>query len=133
MSDHRDDEERRPGVEWVFGLLSALLVAGLAGFLAYQAAFGENRPPDLSASIERLERSGTGTLVMVMVVNHGDEAAADVGVEAVVGSAGTDAVRKEIRFDYVAARAIRRGAFVVERRDVDAGDVALRVQGYAEP
>jgi len=133
MSDHRDHQFRRPYIEWVFGMISALLVAGLAGFLAYQAAFGEDRPPDLAASIERLERSGTGTLVMVMVVNHGDEAAADVGVEAVVASAGTDAIRKEIRFDYVAARAIRRGAFVVESPDVEAADIALRVHGYTEP
>ncbi|MDN2583828.1 hypothetical protein [Aquibium sp. ELW1220] len=133
MTDHRDHTFRRPNIEWVFGMLSALLVAGLAGFLAYQAAFGEDRPPDLAATIERLERSGNGTLVMVVVANHGDAAAADVGLEAVVTAGGTIAMRKEIRFDYVAARAIRRGAFVVEGQDVEAGDVALRVHGYAEP
>jgi hypothetical protein len=37
-----------------------------------------------------------------------------VGVETTVAISGEDPVRKQIRFDYVAARAVRRGAFVLE-------------------
>jgi uncharacterized protein (TIGR02588 family) len=133
MTRHRDHQRSRPTLEWAFGIVSAVLVASLAGFLAYEAAFGEDRPPDLTATIERLERSANGTLVMVAIANHGDAAAADVGLEAVVTTGGTVALRKDIRFDYVAARAIRRGAFVVEGQDVETGDVTLEVHGYTEP
>ena len=118
MTRHRDHQRSRPTLEWAFGIVSGLLVTALAGFLAYEAAFGEDRPPVLTATIERLERSANGTLVMVAIANHGDAAAADVGLEAVVTTGGTVVLRKDIRFDYVAARAIRRGAFVVEGQDV---------------
>lgn len=128
-----DREKGRPAIEWVFGAASAIVVIGIVAFLAYQAAFERRRSPELAATIEKLEQVGNGTLVVIAVSNRGEEAAANVGVAAVVTRGGEQAAAKEIVFDYVAAHAVRRGAFVVEGQDVGEEDLRLTIHGYVEP
>lgn len=120
-------------MEWVIGAASAILIAGVVVFLAYEAMFADKEPPDLAVAIERLERTGNGTLVMVAVANRGDRAAAEVGVETTVAISGEDPVRKQIRFDYVAAHAVRRGAFVLEGKIVEANEIDVTIHGFVEP
>lgn len=134
MSDRHDDRTNdRPKIEWVCGAASAILIVGVIAFLAFEAAFGDGKPPDLAATIERLEDIGNGTLVWVSVTNSGGEAAADVGVEAVVATAGAAPARKQLRFDYIAAHAVRRGAFLVQDRGVAAKDLQVTIHGFSEP
>ncbi len=128
-----DGDSPRPTIEWVAGVASAILVVGVAAFLAFEAVFGDGRPPDLAATIEGVERIGNGTLVWTVVANKGDEAAADVGVEALVTRVGESPARKLVRFDYIAARASRRGAFLVEGPSIQANDVQVSIQGFVEP
>lgn len=133
MNDNDNDPEpSRPIIEWVFGAVSAAIVAAVIAFLGHGALFGEGKPPDLVATMERLEKVGDGTLVVVAVANRGDSAASDVGVRAIVTGAG-EAAAREIRFDYIAARASRRGAFVIEGKDVGKDDLRLAIHGFVEP
>lgn len=130
---NRSDQHRRPRIEWIVGCVSAILVAVLMGHLANEALFGDTRPPDLHAIVERREAVEGGTLLIVAISNRGDRAAAEVAVEAVKVD-GSHSVRREIRFDYVAARSVRRGAFLLEDgSDDDLTELRLHVQGYVEP
>lgn len=124
---------QRPGLEWIVGGLSAIVVCGIVLFLGYQALLGDTRPPDLAVTIDRVEQVEGGSLIVVAISNRGDQAASDVGLEAIVGEGGSDAVTREIRFDFVASRSVRRGAFVVKGPGVDARDVRLVIHGYVEP
>lgn len=119
----------RPALEWVVGVISAIVVLGILTFLGYEALFGEARPPDLLATIDRADDIEGGTLFGVTLSNRGDQAAAEITVEAT----GTNFPRKEIRFDYVPSHAVRRGAFMIEGSGVSAEDVRLHVHGYVEP
>lgn len=123
----------RPKLEWAVGGASAVLVSGVVGFLAFEALFDAGRPPTLTVKIERLEPVSAGTLAIVTVSNEGDAAAAKVGVEATMTRAGQPPEQKEVEFDYVAAGATRSGAFVIEGQDVRVEDIAVSVQGFAEP
>src|SRR5690606_25511132 len=125
MGDRRKDLQSRPMIEWIFGAVSALLVAGVIGFLAFEALFGDSRPPDLDVSIERIDKSAGGTLILVAVTNTGDKAAADVGIQARVSGPDGNAELREIRFDFVAAHSVRHGAFLVQGQDVESADVVL--------
>lgn len=127
------DRNGRPTLEWIVGVVSAIVVVGILAFLSYEALFGDARPPDLVATIDRAETVEGGTLVVVTLSNRGDQAAAEIAVEASVEGDGPKRPPKEIRFDYVASHAVRRGAFVIEGPAVTAGDVRLRVHGYVEP
>ncbi|MCV0397235.1 MAG: hypothetical protein K5872_14845 [Rhizobiaceae bacterium] len=127
------DRNGRPVLEWIVGVTSAIVVCAIVAFLAYEALFGDMRPPDLAATIDRVEEVGDGTLVVIAVSNRGDQAAAEVVVEATLEGGDPEASGKEVRFDYVASHAVRRGAFVIEGQAVKGGDVRLQVHGYAEP
>jgi uncharacterized protein (TIGR02588 family) len=128
----RDNEEQdagRPLIEWVVGAISAALVAGLLLYLGHQALFGESRAAALDVSVERVASSGNATTVTVAVANRGDKAAAAVTVLA--SGPGASASR-QIEFDYVAAGARRRGAFVFPGA-VSPDEIKVELGGYTEP
>lgn len=121
----------RPTIEWVFAAVSGVLVLGLVAFLGYQALFGERGPANLVVSIERVERMDNGTMVTVAVANRGDKAAASVTVDAALSAAAGEVPAKQISFDYIAAHAIRRGAFLFPKA-ISAKDLDIAVGGYSE-
>jgi len=125
-------DEGRPAIEWVVGAVSAILVACLILYLGYQALFGETRPPDLLPTVERIDQFNNGTVVMLAVANRGDEAAAAVTVFASASDASGRALRKQIEFDYIAAHAVRRGAFVFPG-PISSDALDLEIGGYTEP
>jgi uncharacterized protein (TIGR02588 family) len=127
------DGNRRPALEWVVGVVSATAVCGIIAFLGYEALLGDTRPPNLIASIVRMEQVEGGKLVVTTVSNLGDQAAADVTVEATWEGAGSVPTRKEIHFDYVASHAVRRGAFLMEEPAADVKNVRLIIHGYVYP
>lgn len=127
------EAEKRPALEWVVGVLSAIAVCAIIVFLAYEAMFGDTRPPTLAAAVSGLEEVEGGTLVFVALSNRGDQAAASVVVEASIDAAGSEPIRKELTFDYVPSRAVERGAIMVEESEVIARDIVLSVHGYVEP
>jgi len=125
-------QEARPLVEWIFGGVSAVIVAGLVLFLGYQALFGEARPAELHVAIERIDRLQNGTAIIVAVANTGDKAASAVIVHASAPDASGGMSQRQIEFDYVGANAVRRGAFVFT--DPVAPDaLGLEIGGYTEP
>ena len=126
-------KDERPMIEWIFGALSALVVAGLLAFLAYKAITSTNTPPRLSVVIESLEPAGSATLVVVAVTNDGDKAAAQVGLQATLARDGADAAPNEISFDFIAAGAIRRGAFLIDSPPFNKDDLRVTIHGFVEP
>ncbi len=132
-SDPKDDREDRPTLEWVVGIISAAAVAGILGFLGREAIVGETQPPNLVATIDRVDEVEQGTLIVVSLSNNGDQAAAEVTLEARFAGAGTEPAQKEIRFDYVAAHGVRQGAFIIEGPAPRPADVRLTVHGYVQP
>lgn len=134
MNDEGQDrsDRSRPIVEWIFGSVSAAVVGGLVLFLGYQALFGDTRPPDLFVSIEDVQEFDNGTVVTVAVANRGDEAVSAVVIYAAAPGIPELASQKQIGFDYIAAHAIRRGAFVF-RGPVVRDALQLEIGGYAEP
>lgn len=125
-------DEGRPAIEWVVGAVSAILVGCLILYLGYQALFGQTRPPDLVTTVERIDKLNNGTVIMVAVANRGDEAAAAVTVFASASDASGRALRKQIEFDYIAAHAVRRGAFVFPG-PISSDAVDVDIGGYTEP
>lgn len=125
-------DKGRPAVEWIFGSVSAVVIAGLVLFLGYQALFGDTRPPELLVSIDRTDQYNSGTTVIVSVANRGDEAAAAVTVYASASDASGRALRKQIEFDYIAAHAVRRGAFVFPGA-ISSDALDFEIGGYTEP
>jgi uncharacterized protein (TIGR02588 family) len=124
------DNHGRPVVEWILGGISAIVVSGLIAFLAYKAWLGDNSPPRLVVSVDKIEQMGNGALVTISVTNNGDEAASAV---VVVATTTEDEPQKNIELDYIAAHAVRRGAFVFDRTGLSENDITLEISGFVEP
>lgn len=132
MSDRGASGKGRPAVEWAFGAASAIVVAALILFLGRQALFENPRPPDLAATVERIDRLHGGSAVIVAVENRGDAAASAVAVTAAAPDASGSVSRRRIELDYVAAHAVRRGVFLFSGT-VAARDLLVEVDSHVEP
>lgn len=119
----------RPTVEWTFAALSGALVFCLIAFLGHEAISGGIRPAELVVSIDKVEQLASSTMVVVTVANRGDKAAAAVTVNASL--AEVTAPDKQIEFDYIAAHAIRRGAFLFPH-PVKPTALDIQIGGYTE-
>ena len=95
--NNRRSRNDRPLVEWIVGGLACAAIAGLIGFLVFQALAGNASPPRLSVTVEAIERDGIGAVVRIAVRNHGDRAAAGVAVHAADGGTETGAACRQAK------------------------------------
>lgn len=126
------DNEPTPLIEWVVGALSAVLVAGLVLYLGYEALFADDRPAQLEVAIERIDVVDNGAVVTIAVANRGDKAASAVTVNASAPDDEGNAFQKQVEFDFIAANAVERGAFLFPH-SVAADDLNIEIGGYSEP
>ncbi|HKI01342.1 MAG TPA: hypothetical protein VKK31_05135 [Thermoanaerobaculia bacterium] len=119
-------------LEWaVFGL-GLLLVLGVVGFLVWDAALGEDSPPDLAVTLGAPERRGDGWAVPVTVRNRGQETAEGARVEVVLEL--PDGGREEAGFDLAfAPRGSTREGWVQFLHPPATGRLTGRVTGYEKP
>jgi uncharacterized protein (TIGR02588 family) len=124
-------EGRAPdALELTVTWISAALLAGMLGFLVWDA-LQPSRPPSFDTSIESRSQRGGYVHVTVAVRNLGDEAARAVEVRVVPEPAetGTEA---HFTLDWVPGRSTRRGIAVFPQ-SVTLGRARAEVTGYAEP
>lgn len=123
----------RPLVEWIFGAVSAAIVAALLLYLLTMTLSGPGGPPDLVARLDRVEKVSAGWLASATIENRGDATAAQVMLHAVLKPSSGKGEQREIVFDYVPAHSRRHGAFLFQQEPRAAGDISFVVQGYSEP
>ena len=116
--------------EWLVGAIGLVLLLGLVGFLAREAAT-EATPPDLRARVDSVSRLSSGWLAHVHVANRGRETAVAVTLQGEL-VVGTDTLRSETTFDYVPGRSDRGGGLLFDR-DPSSGSLTVRATGYQEP
>ena len=118
-------------LEWtVFGL-SALLIAAVIGFLAYESATIGDAPPDIHVQIGTPQPRSGYFAVPVEVANKGDHTAEGVQVEVVLKGSGEEETGNfEIQF---LPRRGSREAWVTFKRDPRNGTLEARVLGYEKP
>lgn len=119
-------------VEWLTGIASAIIVAGLTGWLAFEAATRSGEPPALSIVTGEVTRSDQGFRVMFEIRNLAPTTAAAVTVAGEVRDDGRVVERAEVTFDYVPAESKVDGALIFET-DPDGRDLVVRPTGFTDP
>lgn len=119
-------------IEWLTGLVSALLVAGMLGWIGWEAFTREATPPDLSVTVLTTEKTGAGQRVTFDIANSGTTTAAAVTVIGRLMEGEKIVEESHVVFDYVAAESKSTGAILF------AGDPAgrrldIRAAGYTGP
>jgi uncharacterized protein (TIGR02588 family) len=119
-------------IEWLTGIASAILIAGMLGWLGWEAVTREATPPDLS--IERLatEKVKAGYRVVFDISNAATTTAASVTVIGRLTEGERTIEENHVIFDYVAAESKTTGAILFEN-DPAGRTMTLRPAGYADP
>jgi uncharacterized protein (TIGR02588 family) len=134
MTGKKRDAKRveKNWLEWIVFGLGLLLVAGTLGFLVYDGATDEGRPPVVEVRLGEPRATGHNFIVPVTVLNHGDETAEGVAVEVTLDAGGGEPERAEFAVAFLPRRATREG-WVAFTNDPRTGRLTPRVLGYEKP
>jgi len=121
------DERRRERFEWALAALASLLVIALVGYLAIITITDSGGAARLALSIEGVEQSRPG-YVVVKLRNEGEASAAEVQIEGSL----PDGEPAEATLAYSPARSDMRATLVFPR-PVTPEEIILRVRGFSDP
>jgi uncharacterized protein (TIGR02588 family) len=121
-----------PLLEWVVAAVGALLVAGAVAYLAGQAIWRDETPPDVRLTVERVVPLQEGYVVEFRATNRGAQTAAQLVVEGVLAGPDGRAETAEATFDYLPPTSYRQGGLFFTE-DPRRGELRLRARGYASP
>lgn len=127
--------ERHEGhwVEWLTGLVSALFVLAMLGWIGREAWRQTGEPPDLSIAITDNAVMKNGLYrVEFDIANASTSTAAAVTVAGELRDGQSVIERSEVTFDYVPAESSAHGA-ILFRADPSTHAMTLSVMGYTEP
>jgi len=131
-SQKQQEKDAIPIWEWIVAGVGLVLVAGVIGFLLYEAFSGDRLPPDVKLSVDSVVQTRNGFLVRITAVNEGGMTAAGVIVEGELRS-GTELLeRSRTTIDYLAPRSEKRAGLFFSR-DPRQFDLQVRPLGYEEP
>jgi uncharacterized protein (TIGR02588 family) len=117
---------------WALGLLGLALTLGSVGFLLYEAAAGDNSPPDVSVRVESVAQNRNGYLVRIRAVNEGGSTAAGLTVEGELFGGGRSVETSDTVIEYLPPHSEREvGLFFTT--DPRAHELRLRAKGYEKP
>ena len=125
-------ELQKNWLEWSVFVAGALLVAGVIGYLVYDAATAGNEPPSIEVQLGAPVRRQHNFAVPVTVVNHGDHTAEGVQIEVVLEEGGAETERGEFAVAFLPRHSSREG-WVAFGRDPRQGTLRARVLGYEKP
>ncbi len=131
-SQKQQEKDAIPIWEWVVAGIGLVLVAGVIGFLLYEAFSGNGLPPDVKLSVESVVQIRNGYLVRITAVNEGGQTAEGVDIEGELRTGTESLERSRTTIDYLPPRSKKRlGLFFT--RDPRRFQLDVRSLGYEEP
>ncbi len=114
----------RPVLQWVMAAIGAVVTLSAVGIVVWEA-LQPAAPPALSARIVAVETTPAGHVAEIKVVNDGDDTAAAVDIEGVLGDQTATA-----SLDYVPGHGHAKAYL---RFDADPRAAAVSVKGWSAP
>jgi uncharacterized protein (TIGR02588 family) len=131
-SQKQQEKEAIPIWEWVVAGIGLVLVAGVIGFLLYEAFSGNRLPPDVKLSVESVVQIRNGYLVKITAVNEGGQTAEGVDIEGELTTGTESLERSRTTIDYLPPRSEKKAGLFFTR-DPRQLDLQVRPLGYEEP
>ena len=131
-SQKQQEKDAIPIWEWIVAGVGLVLVAGVIGFLIYEAFTGKRLPPDVKLSVDSVVEIRNGFLVRITAVNEGGITAEGVIVEAELRSGTEPVERSRTTIDYLPPRSEKKAGLFFTR-DPRQLDLQVRSLGYEEP
>jgi uncharacterized protein (TIGR02588 family) len=132
-ADKRPSETDEPSwVEWATGILSAILVVMLIGWIAWEALTAEDEAPKFAVAITERKPVEGGYRVTFEITNTAARTASAVTVRGEILESQNILEDAEVTFDYVPARSKSSGAMLFSK-DPGQAEIRVRAVGYTEP
>lgn len=129
----RDEGPRTRPMEWLLAGASALLLAGMVGYLAWEGIARPDGPPQVVVLAGEPRAVAGGFLVEFTARNDGRSSAANVQIVGELGQPPDGVLeRSEAVLDYVPEGSTRRG-WLRFTRDPARHGLAVMVGGQTEP
>lgn len=131
-SSSRTNNQPIPFLEWLMAAIGLILAAGALGFIIYNAATGEHKPPILKVKHGSVEKIETGYLITFDVENIGNETAAEVLIEGKLTKGAEEIETSSVTFDYVPSQSKRTGGLYFNS-DPRQAVLEIAAKGYQKP
>lgn len=135
MNADQDSEtqgQHRSAAEWAVGVLGALLLIAVLGFLAYQSVAVRDGPPDLRSPVIQIDDRGASYVVIVRVHNSGGHTAEGVQISGELTRDGTTVEQASATARYVPPQSHREVELIFQT-DPDTAALNVKAAGYALP
>ena len=119
-------------IEWLTGIVSAILVAAMLGWLGWEAFARQSTRPDFTITVLATEKAATGYRITFDIANSGTTTAAAVTVIGRLRVDGRVLEEVPVTFDYVAAESTTTGA-VLFQNNPEGGTLTIEPAGYTAP
>jgi uncharacterized protein (TIGR02588 family) len=129
---NRKAHDVTPLLEWILGAIGALLfLAGIA-YLTVEGLRGEDRPAEITFTIDEVLPVGEGFLVRYRAHNRGTQTLAELHLRAEIIAGTTIMDEAQSTLDFLPGQSSRAGGFYL-REDPSRYRLAIRAEGYQEP
>ncbi len=133
ISRRRHSEKPDPHwIEWATGIVSAVLVAAMLGWVGYEALTDKDGPPEFRIAITGTGPVSGGHRVEFDITNLATRTAATVNVRGEILDGDRTVEDAEVVIDYVPAQSKSSGALIF-REDTGGREVRMRAVGYSDP
>lgn len=119
-------------IEWLTGVLSTILVAGMIIAVVHDGVKSVGATPKLSVVAAPAEPSPQGFSVAFTVVNAGKRTASGVPVRGTLREGDTIVEEQDVTFDYVPADSEVTGTFLFAR-DPSQYRLEVKASGFRDP
>ncbi|MDP9840053.1 uncharacterized protein (TIGR02588 family) [Neorhizobium huautlense] len=119
-------------VEWATGIVSAVLVVAMLGWVGYEALTDKDGPPEFRITITGIAPVSGGHRVEFDIANRATRTAATVNVRGEILDGSRTAEDAEVVIDYVPAQSKSSGALIF-REDPGRHEILIRAVGYSDP
>jgi uncharacterized protein (TIGR02588 family) len=131
-SQQQQEKDAIPIWEWIVAGVGLVLVAGVIGFLIYEAFSRDRVPPDVKLSVDSVVQTRNGYLVKITVINEGGITAEGVDIEGELRRDTEPVERSRTTIDYLPPRSEKKAGLFFTR-DPRQLDLQVRSLGYEEP
>lgn len=119
-------------VEWATGIVSAVLVVAMLGWVGYEALTDKDGPPEFRIVITGIGPVSGGHRVEFDITNLATRTAATVNVRGEILDGNSTVEDAEVVIDYVPAQSKSSGGLIF-REDPRGREVRIRAIGYSDP
>lgn len=132
QNGHHKERRDPHWVEWATGIVSAFLVAGMLGWIGWEAFTREATAPALSIRLLTQQQGTAGYSVTFDIYNGASTTAAGVTVVGSLSDAGNVIEESRVTFDYVPAESKTTGALIFKNAPSD-HRLDIRPTGFTAP